>query len=93
MFVWFLFTVDFDSCSTYTINELDEDKSYRITWQGESISTPHCKIGFNPYNSKYKVCITASSWDIQDEGVTLNYYSTLDDVPEKVSNIFLSQYM
>ena len=94
MFVWFLLTVDFDSCSTYIIHELNEDKSYRISWQGDIISTSDCKIGFNPYNSnsplnKYQVCIRASNWDIQNTEVKLKYYSIFD-VLEKVSNIYLT---
>ena len=94
MFAWFPFTVDFDSCSTYTIHELNEDKSYHISWQGDKY-TSDCKISFNPYNfnspqNKYKVCIRASYWNIKNTEVKLKYYSTVFDVFEKVSNIYLT---
>lgn len=76
--------LEFGKCYWSTpIFYVNDDKTYRIQWTGDRLSSACSKITLHGYDSdnalnKYKVCIRATEWDIYDDGVTLNYYSDED---------------
>lgn len=82
-------SVNFDNCYIYNIHNTNEDESYLVSWDGDSISSYSCKIGFHGYDNasplnEYKVCIRATTWNIQNTEVRLKYYTGLSDVLVKV---------
>ncbi|XP_071134780.1 uncharacterized protein [Mytilus edulis] len=87
------FTLNFDNCYTYNIHNTNEDESYLVSWDGDSISSYSCKIGFHGYDNasplnEYKVCIRATTWNIQNTEVRLKYYTGLSDVLVKTYSYY-----
>ncbi|XP_052087867.1 uncharacterized protein LOC127724904 [Mytilus californianus] len=85
--------VNFDDCYIYNIYDTNKDKSYLISWDGDSVSSYSCKIGFHGYDSdnplnEYKVCIRATTWNIQNTQVRLKYYTGLSDFLEKTYSYY-----
>jgi hypothetical protein len=51
-----------------------------------------CKFGFHAYDSdhtlnRYKICIQATYWNIQDDNMDLYYYYVVDGVYQKFHNL------
>lgn len=71
------YDLTFKNC--YAINYCNDQTSYRLTYDGESIASV-CEVTFHGYDksnsqNKYKTCIRATEWKIYDKDVILKYFS------------------
>ncbi|CAG2257641.1 unnamed protein product [Mytilus edulis] len=93
---WFDNSVHFGDC--FGVHSVTEDHSYQLSWSGYD-HFRSCRVSFNGYDldnsmDKYKVCVKATNWTIEDSGVTLKYYSNkCATYLEKVCRMMIFAYI